>query len=169
MKISGKVLAIGAGLVFVGYLFALKFATPSAFVEVKEVSTQRWLVLGKPMKGGMFSKEYKEFTQSIRTFKKEMGDSLPEITRYYIEPTVKNEKKTSVFSGIIVPDSSYTKEGYQLYEITLNPSVQVKHMLNAGLYHSINDYAQQHNIQLDNNHVVEIFTDTYTEILIQKK
>lgn len=169
MKISGKFLAISAALLFTGYLIAIKFATPSALVEVKEAPQKSWLVLGKTMKGKALSKEFKEFSLSMRALRKEMGDSLPEFIRYYEEPTTENERFTSVFSGLIVPDSSFQKVGYQLKEIELAPSVQIKHKLNAGLYNSIDDYAQQHQINLDKNNVVEIFTDQYTAIWVQKK
>ena len=168
MKLSGKILAIAGGLILVSYLITLKIATPSTLVEVKEVPNQKWLVLGKSMEGGLFSDEFENFFKSMNLHKKEMGDSLPEIVRYYKEPTIANGKKTSIFAGVIVPDSSYTKLGYQLIEINLEPSVKVQHMLDAGLYHAIDDYAQEKNIVLDKNQVVEIFTKDYTAIFIRK-
>ena len=94
---------------------------------------------------------------------------IPELVRYYQEPTVANNKTTSVFSGVIVPDSTYTKVGYQLIEITLPPSVKVQQMLDAGLYNAIDDFAIENSIKLDKNQVVEIFAKDYTAILIQKK
>jgi hypothetical protein len=169
MKISGKLLAVAGGLVLIGYVVTLKLATPSVLVEVKEVPEQKWLVLGKSMNGGLFSEEFEVFFKSMNTHKKEMGDSLPELVRYYQEPTVANNKTTSVFSGVIVPDSTYTKVGYQLIEITLPPSVKVQHMLDAGLYNAIDDFAIENSIKLDKNQVVEIFAKDYTAILIQKK
>ena len=169
MKIPGKFLAIAGGLVLITYVITLKFATPSSLVEVKEVPHQKWLVLGKSIEGGLHSDEFAEFFKSMNTLKKEMGDSLPELTRYYIEPTVANKKKTAVFSGVIVPDSSFTKKGYQLIEINLPPSVKVQHMLAAGLYTAIDNYALNKKIELEKNQVVEILAEDYTAILIQKK
>ena len=117
MKISGKILSIGAALLFISYLVALKFATPSTLVQVVETPKKSWLVLGKSMTGKALSKEFKTFSLSIRDFKIEMGDSLPELIRYYEEPTIENERHTSVFSGLIVPNDSYKKEGYQLKKL----------------------------------------------------
>jgi len=169
MKVPGKVLAIGGGLILIGYVIALKFATPSALVEVKEVPTQSWLVLGKSMEGGLHSREFEEFFKTMDQFRKDMGDSLPELTRYYTEPTVSNKKKTSVFSGLIVPDSSYNRVGYQLIKIKLGSSIKVQHMLGAGLYTAIDDYARTNKIELDKSQVVEILAKNYKAILIEKK
>ena len=169
MKVSGKLLGILAGVIFLAYIITLKFATPSALVEVKEQPTQKWLVLGKSMEGGLLKPEFEKFFQSMNELKKQMGDSLPELTRYYIEPTQENKKFSKVFSGVIIPDSSYTKEGFVIKEITLRPSIGVQHMVSAGLYTAIDDYCETNKVKMDKNHVVEILAKKYTAIYIQKK
>ncbi len=169
MNISGKMLAIAGAFVLVGYVLVNKFATPSVLAELTEEPQQKWLVLGKSIEGGMASDQFETFFKSMNDLKKAMGDSLPELTRYYEEPTKENGKHTLVFSGVIVPDSTFSQQGFVLKEIVLPASVQVKHRLSAGLYPAIDEYAELKKIKLDKDHVVEILAKDYTAILMQKK
>ena len=72
MKIPGKVLAISGAVVLISYLITIKFKTPYALVEIKEVPTKEWLVLGKSMQGGLHSDKFGNFFKSMNELKKEM-------------------------------------------------------------------------------------------------
>ena len=166
MKISAKTLGIAAVLVLVGF-YMTKILTQIPEKRTQVVSAQSWLVLGKSHSGGMKTQAFENFFKECTALRKQLGDSLPELTRYYVEPTERNEKYTEVFSGVIIPDSTISAAGYQVKQIKIGRSVQVQHGISAGLYPAIEKFALKNELKLNSNEVVEILDGRQTSVLIE--
>ena len=168
MKVSTKTLLVAGLLVLVGF-YVSKYMTEIPQKDLRVVLPKKWLVLGKEHKGGMKTQGFEDFFKECTKLRKQTGDTLPELTRYYVEPTEDNEKYTEVFSGVVVPDSSFTFPGYTLKEITIGRSVQVKHGVSAGLYPAIEEFSKVNQISLDASQVVEIIDGRKMTILMEIK
>lgn len=166
MKVSGKTLAIAAVMVLIGF-YITKSLTEVTQEDLSVVKPQQWLVLGKAHKGGMKTDEFESFFRECELLRKNMGDSLSELTRYYVEPTQENERYTEVFSGVIVPDSSVSLQGYELKLVSIGRAAQVTDLRGKRLYDSLDQFSLGNELTLDASQVVEIIRGRYMTVIME--